>query len=71
MQKRKLDKSVLDVSADPALHNRRRFLALGLGMTAASCLAHSRLGTEPRQSSDSSSDSARLPYHGNRSAEAV
>ena len=61
MQKREPGRSNLEVSANPAIPSRRRFLAIGLGMTAASCLAHSRLGTKLSQSSDSSSDPARLP----------
>jgi len=61
MQKRKLGKSNLDVSADPAMPGRRRLLAAGPGMTAASLLAPSLLGAEPSQSSDIGSRSARLP----------
>jgi hypothetical protein len=60
MQKRKLGKSNLDVSADPATPGRRRSLAAGPGMTAASLLAPSLLGAEPGQSSDIGSRSARL-----------
>jgi uncharacterized Fe-S center protein len=61
MQKRETGRSSLENSANPGIPSRRRFLAMGLGMTAASCLAHSRLGTKQSQSSDSSSDPARLP----------
>jgi hypothetical protein len=61
MQKRKLGKSNLDVSADPATPGRRRSLAAGPGMTAASLLAPSLLGAEPGQSSDIGSRSAHLP----------
>ena len=61
MQKRKLGKSNLDVSADPAMPGRRRLLAAGPGMTAASFFAPSLLGAEPSQSSDIGSRSARLP----------
>jgi hypothetical protein len=61
MQKRKLGTSSLDMSADPAIPGRRRFLAVGLGTTAVSLLAPSFLGAEPIQSSDSSSIAARLP----------
>ena len=61
MQKREPGTSNLEVSANPAVASRRRFLAIGLGMTAASCLAHSRLGGKLSQSSDSSSNPARLP----------
>jgi len=61
MKKRKLGKSNLDGSADPAMPGRRRFLAVGLGMTAASLLAPSLLGAEPIQSSDSGARPVRLP----------
>jgi len=61
MQKRKLGKSNLDVSADPATPGRRRSLAAGPGMTAASLLAPSLLGAEPSQSSDIGSRSAHQP----------
>jgi uncharacterized Fe-S center protein len=61
VQTRELGKSNLDVSADPAMPGRRRFLAVGLGMTAASLLAPSLLGSKPSQSSDSGSSPTRLP----------
>ena len=60
MQKRKFGKSNLKVTADHAMPDRRRFLAVGLGMTAASLLAPSLLGAEPNQSSDSGSRPASL-----------
>ena len=62
MQKRQLSQSDLEVSAAPAIHSRRRFLAAGLGITAGSLLAPSLLGGKPSPSSDSGSSPARLPH---------
>ena len=63
MQKHNLGISNLDVSADPALPGRRKFLAAGLGLTAASLLAPSLFGAEPRQTLDSRPDPVRPPQH--------
>ena len=64
MQKRQSGQSDLDVSAAPAMHSRRRFLAAGLGITAGALLAPSLLGGKPSPSSDSGSSPARLPHRG-------
>ena len=56
-----MQKSKLDMLAGSVMPDRRRFLAVGLGMTAASLLAPSFLGAEPSQSSGSGSIPARRP----------
>jgi hypothetical protein len=60
MQKRKPEKNNRAVSADPAMPGRRKFLTVGLGITAVSLLAPSILGAEQSQSSDSGSSPVHL-----------
>ena len=61
MQEREPGRSNLEVSTNPSIPSRRRFLAVGLGMTAGSLLAPSFLRAKPSQSSYSGSSPARLP----------
>jgi hypothetical protein len=60
MQKRKPGKSNLNLSSEPPMPGRRKFLAVGLGVTTASLFAPSLLGAELGQSPDSRSHPARL-----------